>query len=787
MSRWTFVAALCLSQFWVGDALAQDAEDAGVPVEEPPTVEASAEDLEGVSEYRAVAIAPGATAAAGLDEVAGNAQRVTAADIADDHPNSAHDVLTKELSSVTINDAQNNPLQPELQYRGFTLSPLLGTPQGLAVYQNGVRLNEPFGDVLQWDLIPEFAIADLQLLPGANPVYGLNALGGSLVLRMKDGFRAPGYRIEASAGSFARTRAIAEYGTASGDWAAYAGAAWFGEQGFRDHSPSSALQAYADLRHRLPDREIGVSLTVARTDLQGNGPVPNELLHQDRSAVFTWPDITQNDLLMVEADARKKLSDTFALLGTAYLRHGHRSTLNADAAEFETCSTDSGDSVTCDEEGELLLDPTGRPIPATDPYDALLHTTETSSDAYGASLQLDQRAQLFDRPNQFVAGVSYAGAVSIFLQRAEAGYLTEDRTVQGDGVQIAGDEFATDLHVRDHNLGVYAAERFNIGDGFVLHLSGRLNWYQTHLDDPAGEALDGDHTFARFNPSVGVTYRVAQGWTLFASYGEANRAPSAAELACADPEEPCRVPNAFLSDPPLEQVVSRSVELGVRGRVGSDPRRPWLQTSLAAFGSRNQDDILFVAGERIGTGYFRNAGQTQRIGLEAAFSVDRGPLRFSASYTLLRATFESELDLPGDNHPSLDDDDDALHVEPGSRLPGLPLHSVRAELAVRPARGLELGIAARGQSDQPFRGDEANLLDGVGGWVILDAYASYALFPELELFVRGQNLLDTNYSTFGVLGDPSEVFPSYSDARFYGPGAPLAVWAGFVVTGPDVD
>ena len=298
----------------------------------------------------------------------------------------------------------------------------------------------------------------------------------------------------------------------------------------------------------------------------------------------------------------------------------------------------------------------------------------------------------------------------------------------------------------------------------------------------------GEHQFARINPSIGATFRVADGLTLFASYGESNRAPSASELACADPDEPCRVPNAFLSDPPLEQVVSRSVEAGVRGRLG-DARRPWLQASLAAFGSRNQDDILFIAGSRVGTGYFQNAGQTQRIGLELSLEIETGPVSFYAGYTLMRATFEDELELPSPAHPSLEEDEEegeeeggALDVEPGSRIPGLPTHAVKAGLAVRPIPALEIGLSMVGQSGQPFRGDEANLLDDVGGFVVLGAHASYQLLPSLQLFVHANNLLDTEYHTFGVLGEPDEALPGTSDPRFYGVGAPFGVWAGATFT-----
>jgi iron complex outermembrane recepter protein len=746
--------------------------------------------LEGAAEatapdYAAIAIAPAPFARIDSDLVPRNVQRLDAVTISEQHAQGIAEVLNENLGSATINDVQNNVLQPDLQYRGFTASPLLGTPQGLAVYQNGVRINEPFGDLLQWDLIPSFALSDVQLIPGANPVYGLNALGGSLALRMKDGFRAPGYRVEGLAGSFSRYRTSGEYGRAFGDWAVYAGASAFGEQGFRDYSASSAQNLYADLRHKKPGQEVGVSLTLGHSNLNGNGPTPVEQLEQDRSAVFTWPDNTQNSLLMLNAEATQRLGARVSLQGNAYLRHAQRKTLNADATPFSSCPGSAGATVLCDQDGQPLSDEAGRQIPVSEPYDAALNTTRTVSDSLGASVQFVVQEPVVSRPNHLVLGASYDGSQSAFLQRANAGWLTPERSVQGSGSWLSDPSYHTDLAVRNHALGAYVADTWRITPAFALDASARVNWLQTRLDDRLGSALDGNHTFARLNPAFGFTYAFVPQATLFAGYGESSRAPSASELACADPDQPCRVPNAFISDPPLEQVVSRSIELGVRGRLG--PRqRPLLGGSLASFATRNQNDILFVAGSHVGTGYFRNAGTTQRLGLEASVHGDVGYLRWYASYTLLRATFESALDLPGGANPAASGDEDArtLHVPAGSRIPGLPTHAIKAGVSVLPTPALELGVSLLGQSEQPLRGDEANALPGVRGYVVLNAHASYRLMEQLQLFVRAQNLLDTHYSTFGVVADPSDVLPKASNPRFLGPAAPFGIWAGVVLANP---
>ncbi|MBT8446571.1 MAG: TonB-dependent receptor plug domain-containing protein, partial [Gammaproteobacteria bacterium] len=74
------------------------------------------------------------------------------------------DYLNANLASVNVNSAQNNPLQPDVQYRGFSASPLLGLSQGVSVYQNGARINEPLGDAVNWDLLPESAVHSITLV-----------------------------------------------------------------------------------------------------------------------------------------------------------------------------------------------------------------------------------------------------------------------------------------------------------------------------------------------------------------------------------------------------------------------------------------------------------------------------------------------------------------------------------------------------------------------------------------------------------------------------------------------
>jgi outer membrane receptor protein involved in Fe transport len=435
------------------------------------------------------------------------------------------------------------------------------------------------------------------------------------------------------------------------------------------------------------------------------------------------------------------------------------------------------------EAGEGDLEPipgvSGGAIPAEAGGDAAYNTTRTVSVSGGGTLQLVSRHPLFEQKNQLTLGLSAARAANRFRQRSEVGTFTENRGVVGSGYFRGDESGEVRLRVYSTQLGAYAMDTFELFPRLSLTLSGRMNWFQIRLQDQQLGDLNGEHTFARVNPAAGVAYSPTAGLVVYGNYFEANRAPTAAELSCADPEAPCRLPNAFLSDPPLEQVVTRSVELGSRWRHWFEDGTE-LSASLAAFVARNLRDIQFVAGSLVGTGYFVNAGQTQRLGLEASLSARLGRVEPYLRYELLRATFESRLVLPGANHPdaTVTEDGNVIVVEPGDRIPAFPMHSAQLGADVKPVDELSFGASVRLASSQYYRGDEANLLDPLPGYATLNVRASYQVASIAWAFARADNLLSTEYHTFGLLGQPDEVLSGAEDPRFAAPAAPRSVWVG---------
>jgi outer membrane receptor protein involved in Fe transport len=693
------------------------------------------------------------------------------------------ELLESQGMSVTVSHPQANPFQPELSFRGYSVSGLLGLPQGLALYQNGARVNEAFGDVVNFDTLPEVAIDHVTITSGANPLFGLNALGGAVSATMKNGFTFDDAAIEASGGSFGRAQGAIEAGRNDGQWAAYGAASYFEEDGWRDHSPSRVTQLFGDFAGRWDGGEAGVSLTLADSDLNGNGPAPIDLIAVDREAVFTFPDNTQNQLAFLQGRGGLDLSDALTLEGVAYGRFADQDTLNGDDTDVEECEVPELEGFLCVEETEPVTDSAGALIEEDDigepPY-GVFNRSSTESTSWGGALQAvltGPDSSMFD---ELIAGASFDHAEAKFANNAELGLLTADRTVDGSGVFLGDDDFNTGLDTETMSWGGFAAAAFGLTDTLGLTIGGRYARTEIELRDQLGDDLNGDHAFERFNPAAELTWRPADGFTVFGRYGESSRVPSPAELSCADPAEPCRFPNAFLADPPLEQVVAKTWEAGAGSRLGlAGGDVDW---TLTAFSARNEDDIIFISsGPVVGSGFFQNAGETKRAGVEASgrWATDR--LTLEASWSYVEATFEEALTLLSEANPAADANGE-IHVEPGDRIPLIPEHSGRVAATYSVTGWLDLEGVVLAASDRVFRGDEANDGPTIDGFARLDLGAGADLGDRARLFLRIENVLDEDYETFGTFGETDEVFleeaPDAEDPRFLTPAAPRAVFVG---------
>lgn len=718
-----------------------------------------------------------------------NVQSATSEEISESQTADLTEFLNQELGSVHINDAQNNPLQKDVQFRGFVASPLLGQAQGLSIYQDGVRLNEPFGDVVNWAIIPDSAIGSISLMPGSNPLFGRNTLGGALSIETKTGFSHSGTRTEIYGGSFERYSVQTETGGNRGDWGWFVTGELFDEQGWRDFSPTDAKKFFSNLSWQ-PSESTGwdLSLNLAETDLIGNGASPIELLAQDRDAIFTRPDQTENDLVMLNLRGTHEVSPAVLVTGNAYYRMSDTDTLNGDESDFEPCSFDP--SLVCQEEDgeeEVAMDPVLGAIPANvgtvgnagegGPFAAGTNNrSATEQDGYGAALQTAFLQDLAGRGNQFIIGAEIDRGEVDFRQGTELGRLDETRATVGSGFFVA--DQVTNISSTVENYSLYFTDTLSLTQPLAVTVSGRYNDTSVQIRDRSGlePELNGDHDFSRFNPAIGATYTVAPALTLFGGYSESNRAPTPSELTCADPDDPCRLPNAFLADPPLDEVVARTFEAGVRGDLERN-----FGYSIAAFRTENEDDILFITeGDITGEGFFDNVGDTSRQGVElgvAGTAFER--VDWFVNYTHLQVEFRENFLVASEEH-EFANVNGQIQVESGDRIPLIPEHILKAGVDLRVLPKASLGLDVIYNGNQVLRGDESNQLEKVQSYTLVNFNGQYWWNDHIAVFGRVANVFDEDYETFGLLGEePGEVLLNdFEDPRFLGPGAPRAFWIG---------
>lgn len=264
------------------------------------------------------------------EEIPGNVQSISAKEIKDAHALSLTDLMNRKLQSVTVNDYQGNPFQMDVQYRGFTAGPQIGTPQGLSVFLDGIRVNEPFGDVVNWDMIPMNALAGVDVFPGSNPIFGLNTLGGAFSMKTKDGFNNAGVDADILTGSYGRKQLQVEGGWNNGTIGLFGAGNFFLEDGWRKNSPSKVNQFFGKASYRGDKLDLNLNALLVANDLVGNGLIPSEEYARDRNSVFTSPDETKNRLQQFQLSGSYFVSDSFSVTGQVYRRNSKRHQIGAD-------------------------------------------------------------------------------------------------------------------------------------------------------------------------------------------------------------------------------------------------------------------------------------------------------------------------------------------------------------------------------------------------------------------------------------------------------------------------
>lgn len=771
-------AAVLLAVLAAGAAMARAAEAPSQTVVAPVTV---------------VANTPLPGAGGDADKMPGEVQTLSVSRLSKDRlievlPNA----VATQLSSISLNSEQGSQYQPDFVFRGFEASPISGVAQGLAVYQDGVRLNESFGDTVNWDLVPEFAVDSLTVQSN-NPVFGLNTLGGAVTLAMKDGLGVHGLDAELSGGSFGNVTGDVEAGGRLGDFGFYLGVGGAHDDGFRYRSPTTLRQAYGDLAYQHGGLTLHLSASGADNAIAAVGPTPVQMLAQDRRAIFTSPQSMQNRMAMVQLRGAYAFSDRLTVSASAYYRRFDQRLVDGNTTDVTGCQNDpaqlclQGDG---QYPNDALYDTHGDSVPASVlPAGATpgeIDFTHTRTDAVGGAIQASLTAPLAGRANSLVVGASVDHGATDYGAHGELGSLTDSLRVVGSGVIIdqgqspsASPPIETPVSVLARNTyaGVYATDALDLTARLTVTLSGRLNLADISLRDGLGVALNGRHSFSRFNPGAGATYKITPNVTAYVGYSESNRAPTAGELSCADPAAPCLLDAFLVSDPPLKQVVSHTYEAGLRGQsaAGLAGTVTW---SVSGYRTDVDDDILLLASGINGFGYFQNAGRTRRQGVDARLGYHDRRLTLSASYSFLDASFQTA-QLLSSNSPAANADG-LIQVRPGDRMPLNPAHRLTLSADYAITKTWSVGADLRWQSDQYLAGDESNAGPTLPGFMTVGLRTAFQVTPRLQLYAEVRNLFDGRNYTYGAFTALDGLPPRFdlTDPRTFSPSPPRSATLG---------
>lgn len=713
---------------------------------------AAAQDMPTLSEVRVIQQAPLPGFGIPLRLYPGNAQQAGEEARRKAGASNLPDFMNRRLQGVIANDVQGSPFQVDILYRGQRLSPTLGTPQGLSLYLDGVRMNQPFGDIVSWDLLPESALADVVLVPGSNPLYGLNTLAGALVLTTKSGLTHPGGEVEFSFGSGQRKRLDASHGIRNADGThVFLAGTLFDEQGWRDRSPSKVGNVFLKWGRQQADTDWSVSLLLAGSRLGGNGLLNESLAAADWRAVYTAPDVTRNRDALLTLQGTHALDDNSTIALQTWLRTGNRDGSTGDIADASDASSVSPS-----------------PPPAT------FNRSRSTQGEGGLALQWMRSSGM----HELTLGGELAASRIQHDQFTQAAVFDENRNAVP--VEAAQEQHEVALRGRTARYALFAADVVTLSPG--AQLSPSLRWNVVEVRNDLGQpepATRESFRYTRLNPALGGSYALGAGLVLFGNAAQGNRVPTALELGCADPAQPCVLPTGLQADPFLRQVVSRTLEIGVRGRLAEKAR--W---SAALFRTDNRDDIVFVRSGVSQAGYFTNIDRTRRQGVELAASREQGAWDWSASYAFVDATYQSSGVLPG----ALSTEATPNAFQPGTRIAGVPRNILKLAVGWRVLPQVRLGLDLVAAGEQVVAGNESGTQPELGklaGYGVLNARASWQFASGWEAWLRVDNLTDKRFATtaagnydFFPGGNVLPAGQQPQPARFIGPAAPRSAFVG---------
>lgn len=634
----------------------------------------------------------------------------------------------QQLPGVTFFDDQGTRLQPELEVRGFQISPIVGTPQGVSVFLDGVRVNEPDAQEINFDLLPMAAIDHAELVRGSQALFGRNSLGGALLFFTQRGMPTPSANIELTTGSFGEQVGTISAGGMSHGIDGFIMGSASNEDGWRQATGARTRQLFATVGHRSssggPDTsDIALSVLYANNRISEAGSLPETWIQSNPRLNYTPGDFFKPDLIHVALRGfRGAWGGT--LRGTLFFRRNDIEQFNVNV-----------------------------PPPSTDAF--------IDNKSGGGTAEWTRPLLLASLPTAFTIGAEYARQ-NVRFRLTNAGGGTSDSV-------------ATLAVVHEDDAAAYAQAVVDLTPKLSATAAVRQDYVRIPFRDELDPANNGTNTYDRLSPFVGLTLKVSGDLRGFVAYKSAFRAPAPLELACASPDAPCSLPSALGADPALAPVITHDYEAGFDLDM---PNRTSLDVD--GFWTDVFNDIVFAA-PNLTQVYFVNIPQSRRAGVEitAQTALPAGG-RLFGSYSYVASTYQSTIQIAtADTNP--------VPARPGDQIPSSPRHRGRVGIGltrVMGPLGLDAQFDVRAYSSQYLRGDEANRRTPVPGYAVAGLNVR-AQFERYQIQLEVDNLFDRRYDTFGIIAEnslgapPGTAQPAQPGdeglANFFTPGLPRRV------------
>lgn len=674
------------------------------------------------------------TAPLPLSRIPGSVQIVPGEAVRESGAASLQDYLTR-LPGVTLNDEQGNSAQRDITVRGFQATSVTGVPQGVSVFVDGVRVNEPGVEEVNFDLIPLEDIDHVELIRGPSSLFGRNTLGGAVNIVTRRGTNVREIVPELEGGSFGRQQYRLRLSGAFGPLDYYVSGTYLHEDGWRDVSAVRLGKLFAKVGLHVGGTDATLSFSRAQNRIEEPGSLPLSDLRRDRTLNYTGGDFFAPLLNLATLNVRHEIGEHTVVSVNGFGRTLDTEQFNANAAGDDTRTFN--------------------------------HTT-----SIGGTVQLDDDRRIFGRDNRLTLGVEYVHHDVAFTAFAEPG---------------GGSPPERDSDVSDdqHAFAVYAQDTLDLvkdilrrGDALVLTAGARWDWLRHQISDRGPfngrPGASGTSTFSRVSPRFGVNYNLSPAAGFYFTFGQGFRAPAFLELTCASPGAVCPGLQAGVApDPPLKAVKANHYEIGARLMP-----MPWLEIDASVYRTDVFDDIFSIAPTGTTGLFFQNVGTTRRQGFEVE-SRARLARQWGAnlSYAYTEATFRDDLQLATARlTPGCAATPCIQPVKAGNDLPLVPRHRINAGIDYDVTPWLTLWLSGAFVGSQRFRGDEENVERKLPPYVVLNGGARVH-WKGLTAFVTINNLLDDEHETFGTFG-PNAKRPGAPIEPFLTPAPPLHVVGG---------